>query len=123
MLVATEHDLNRRLSLLSLVKLGCRADAVASGKEALEQLQRQPYDVVLFDMRLADMDGSALAAVIREREKGGERTSPGPIRLVAVVDGEVGADLDHRRANGIDAALGTPTGLPDLKRGFFGTTS
>lgn len=120
-LVAQEHDFNRRLVLLSLAKLGCSADAVATGVEALKQLQRRTYDVVLFDMRLADMDGSALADAIRLRENNGERTSTGPIRLVAFVDGEAGIDLGLRRAAGIDAALPVPPALPDLKQVLFGT--
>jgi PAS domain S-box-containing protein len=122
-LVARDHDLNRRLSLLALEKLGCSAEAVRSGNEVLQRFQQKTFDVVLFDMRLSDMDGFELAATIREKEKGGEAPLPRSIRLVTFMDGDADANPSRCRATGIDATLGTPSALPDLKRALIGAAS
>jgi signal transduction histidine kinase/CheY-like chemotaxis protein len=119
-LVARDHDLNRRLSLLALEKLGCEADAVATGREALERLRTASHAVVLFDMRLGDMDGLALAAAIRELERSSDRKGNRPLRLIGVVDDEAAEVVGHLRAGGIDAALGNPPPLAHLREAVFG---
>jgi two-component system NtrC family sensor kinase len=44
--------------------------AVASGREALERLTREHYDVILTDVRMPDLDGRALYQAIEERWPG-----------------------------------------------------
>ena len=122
-LVARDHDLNRRLSLLALERIGCHAEAVRSGNDVLQRLQQKTFDAVLFDMRLSDMDGFELAATIREKEKGGQDPLPSPIRLVAFMDGDADANRSHCLSTGIDATLGTPPALPDLKRALIGASA
>ena len=69
------------------------------------------------------MDGFDLAATIREKEKSGGDPLPRPIRLVACMDGEAEANCSRCRATGIDATLGTPPALPDLKRALIGASA
>jgi PAS domain S-box-containing protein len=56
-LVVEDHAVNQQLALLLLQKLGYRADVAGNGAEALEALERQPYDVVLMDVEMPEMDG------------------------------------------------------------------
>jgi len=56
-LVAEDNVVNRKVILLSLEKLGYRADMAANGVEALQCLARQPYDLILMDMQMPEMDG------------------------------------------------------------------
>ena len=120
-LVAQANALNRRLSLLALEKLGCRAETADSGSELLEQLQRLPFDAVLFDMRLADMDGCALAVAIRKQEKAA--AVPHPVRLIALAAREPGAERAQHLACGIDETLGNPPALARLKQALLGVKS
>lgn len=60
--------------LKSLARLLCRTCpewrviAVGSAKEALEELAKAPYDVVVSDMRMPGMDGAELLACVREKQ-------------------------------------------------------
>jgi signal transduction histidine kinase/DNA-binding response OmpR family regulator len=56
-LVAEDNMVNQKLALRLLERMGYRADVAANGLEVLEALYRQPYDVILMDVQMPDMDG------------------------------------------------------------------
>ena len=56
-LLAEDNHVNQILAIRLLNRLGYRADIAANGYETLDALRRQPYDVVLMDVQMPDMDG------------------------------------------------------------------
>src|SRR5262249_34012341 len=67
-LVAEDNAVNRNVLLRMLAKMGCEADPVGTGREAVEAAARVRYDLVLMDVQMPEMDGFAATQHIRRAE-------------------------------------------------------
>jgi GAF domain-containing protein/DNA-binding response OmpR family regulator len=101
-LLAEDNTVNQQLALLLLESMGYRADVASNGVEAVEAVNRLPYDLVLMDVQMPEMDG--LEATRRIRADG---PSPQP-RIVAMTANAMQGDREACLAAGMDDYLAKP---------------
>jgi len=113
-LVAEDHDTNRRLAILMLEKLGHRADVAGNGREAVEAWERFRYDVILMDCQMPEMDGFEAAREIRRRDAVRPAEARTRVRIVALTANALRGDRERCLAAGMDAYVSKPVRLDAL---------
>jgi PAS domain S-box-containing protein len=108
-LLAEDNAVNRQLALRLLEKLGYRAEIAVNGLEALEALRRQPYDVVLMDVEMPEMDGLEASRCIHREWPGQDRP-----RIIAMTANAMQGDREICLAAGMDDYLSKPIHLDEL---------
>jgi PAS domain S-box-containing protein len=108
-LVAEDNEVNQKLALLLLRKIGYGADLAANGLEALEALRRERYDVVLMDVEMPVMDGLEASRSIHREWPGNERP-----RIIALTANAMQGDRETCLAAGMDDYLSKPIHADEL---------
>jgi len=108
-LVAEDNVINQQVALSFLERLGYRADVAANGLEVLQSLRRQPYDVVLMDVHMPEMDG--LEATRRIRQEFAAEAQP---RIVAMTADAMREDRETCLAAGMEDYISKPIQVGEL---------
>jgi len=108
-LVAEDHPVNQQVMLVLLAHLGYRADLARNGQEVLAALARQPYDVILMDVQMPEIDGLEVTRRIRHDHPGGRQ----PFILATTAHAMPG-DRERCLAAGMDGYLSKPLQVADL---------
>jgi CheY-like chemotaxis protein len=109
-LLAEDNHINQKVGLALLARLGYRADVAANGREALESVIRQPYDLVLMDIQMPEMDGIEAAQAMRKK------LNDKCPRLVALTANAFHGAREEYLAQGFDDYLSKPILPPALRQ-------
>ncbi|MCB0026332.1 MAG: response regulator [Anaerolineales bacterium] len=102
-LLAEDNAVNQKVALRMLDRMGYRADIAGNGLEALKALEQQPYDVILMDIQMPEMDGVAATRMIKRRWSDAERP-----RIVALTANALKEDRQRYIRAGMDDYLSKP---------------
>lgn len=108
-LVAEDNLVNQQVALHLLQRLGYRADVAGNGLEVLEAISRQPYDLVLMDMQMPEMDGLTATRQICQMELGEERP-----RIIAMTANAMLGDRELCLEAGMDDYISKPIRVQEL---------
>ena len=108
-LLAEDNVVNQKLALRLLQQMGYRADLASNGVEAIECVARQPYDVVLMDVQMPEMDGLEASRRITAQWPVGARP-----RIVAMTANAMQGDHEECLAAGMDDYLTKPIRVDQL---------
>jgi signal transduction histidine kinase/CheY-like chemotaxis protein len=109
-LLAEDHPVNQQVMLVLLSHLGYQADLARNGREVLDALDCRPYDVILMDVQMPEMDGLEATERIR-RDLSGDRQ---PCILALTAHAMTG-DRERFLAVGMDGYLSKPLQIADLE--------
>jgi CheY-like chemotaxis protein len=114
-LIAEDNTANGHMLIAMLRSLGCDPDYVENGREALEILAREPYDLVLMDFEMPGLDGDQVTREVRTN-RGLYASQPVIIAVTAT------NSVEHRRRcldAGMDGFIAKPIRLEKLKQGLL----
>ena len=108
-LIAEDNVSNQKVILSMLKRLGYSAHAVSSGKEALQALAAEDYDVVLMDVRMPEMDGLEATRIIRQNYHS-------RIKIIAITAYALKGDKERCLEAGMDDYISKPVRMEELEK-------
>jgi two-component system, sensor histidine kinase and response regulator len=116
-LIADDNGVNRAVALGQLRALGYAAEAVADGSEVVRALEQVPYDVILMDCQMPQLDGYQTTKNIRTREQALDGLCPWktPIHIIAMTVHALDGEREKCLAVGMDDYVSKPVRDFELK--------
>ena len=109
-LIAEDNPINQKLAVRLLQKQGHTSTVANNGREAVERWMGQPFDAILMDMMMPEMDGLEATITIREREK----STGTHIPIIAITANAMVGDRDKCLAAGMDEYISKPVEVVKL---------
>jgi signal transduction histidine kinase/DNA-binding response OmpR family regulator len=107
-LLAEDNVVNQKVAIKILDKMGYRADIASNGREAVEAVERQKYDVILMDVQMPEMDGVEATTKIREK------FSDNRPWIIALTANALHGDRERYLGVGMDDYVSKPIRVDDL---------
>jgi CheY-like chemotaxis protein len=107
-LVVDDNAINQTVTGHQLLRLGYRADFANHGREAVEALQRQPYDIIFMDEQMPVMDGIEATKLIRSSQLARDPRIPRHLRIIALTANVLPAERERLLEAGMDDYISKP---------------
>ena len=107
-LLAEDDEVNQEVAVEILTNAGFRCDVVGNGREAVESVQKDQYDLVLMDCHMPEMDGLEATSTIRKIESKGAVENSGSIPIVALTASALAGERERCLAAGMTDYLTKP---------------
>jgi PAS domain S-box-containing protein len=111
-LLAEDNRINQVVATAMLKRLGHVVTVAGSGRQALEALAKEEFDLVLMDVQMPDMDGFEATAALRAREAESGRHTP----VIALTAHAMKGDRERCMAAGMDGHIPKPIQESELRR-------
>jgi PAS domain S-box-containing protein len=109
-LLAEDNLVNQKVAVRLLEKKGHTVVVAESGKKALDVWRKQPFDLILMDVQMPEMDGFEATAIIRAEERSGSKHVP----ILAMTAHAMVGDRQRCLAAGMDDYVSKPISAADL---------
>jgi PAS domain S-box-containing protein len=103
-LLTDDNAFNQKVGTLKLQKYGHTVVVAGSGREALARLEQEPFDLVLMDVQMPEMDGFEATGIIRTKEKETGKHLP----IIAMTGRAMKGDREQCLAAGMDGYVTKP---------------
>ncbi|GMU52363.1 MAG: hypothetical protein AMXMBFR33_15090 [Candidatus Xenobia bacterium] len=103
-LLAEDNKVNQTLAIITLEQMGHSVKVASNGREAIELYGNEPFDLILMDLQMPDMDGFQAVAAIRESEQGGSQRIP----IIALTAHALKGDRERCLASGMTGYVSKP---------------
>ena len=110
-LLVEDNQINQKVAIHMLGRLGLQADIANNGQEAIDCLRRQSYDLILMDMQMPVMGGLEATEVIRR-----EIAAQAPPYIIALTANAMTSDRDNCLKVGMDDYISKPLRFEELKQ-------
>jgi CheY-like chemotaxis protein len=110
-IIAEDHDVNQKLLVRILQKLGYDVEVAENGLEVLELLKQAPFDLIFMDLQMPEMDGFIATKAIMENVPKEQI----PI-IIAVTASASQDDIDHCAALGMSGFISKPIKIKSIQK-------
>ena len=115
-LVVDDNEINQKVAVRILQQLGYQPEVADNGREALSAIEQEPFDFILMDVMMPELDGLEATRIIRKRQMSGEHKNfQSRIIVVAMTAHAMQGDREKCIAAGMDDYLSKPIRPKDVR--------